>query len=295
MNMKGSKHRFFQRIRLKHRDTKTMQMNEEMFTQSVQLAHLAVDLSKLAWQRNGSNEEPLAFLDYAAHLVNEASKLTGFSSEEAFDSMMQQNAEEREASQIPVSALYGNDAGEYEVIMEDGSKFAFVRFTSERGWQDFLAKHFQRILPARLKNGILENLSKSLDSKTGGSRSLRRESALKAAVEFIYSTQWNGLEHLLELAAKENQKATVKNWPHAVLKRWVEHQTQWSVENWPKTWKEQGLNYATLQSMAQTRRLANKAKGSGKRQKAKQPEGTSPSEGKKMKEQGKTRKEQTRG
>ncbi|HBJ88145.1 MAG TPA: hypothetical protein DDZ88_30680 [Verrucomicrobiales bacterium] len=296
MNLeKKSKHRFFERIRLKHRDPKTMQMDSEVFRQSVELARLAVDLASLAWQRGGSNEEPLAFLDHAAHLVNEAAKLTGFSPDEAVKSMMGERWEDRAARQIPMSALYGEEPGEYEAIMEDGTKFAFARFTTERGWREFLARHFERVLPDWLKNGIFENLSKSLDSKTGVDNEQRRESALKAAIEFFYSTAWNGLEHLLDQAAKDNHKATPKNWPAVVLKRWIELQTKWSVESYPKKWKEHGLEYTVLQSLAQTRRLGNKAKGSGKRQTAKQPEGTTLNAGSPRKEQGKARKKQGRG
>lgn len=286
---------YFDRIRLGHRKPETMNMDAKMFAQSVGLSHLAVDLARLALQRGDTSREPVDFLNDAAHLVNEAAKHTGFISEEALDFMLKESAEQRKAEQTPISALHGPDATGVEVIMDDGSKFMLPPFTSERGWKEFLEKHFRRRLPDNLKSGILENLLKSLDEKAGETVRQRRESALKAAVGIIYPTAWNGLEHLLEQAAAENQNETVKNWPKAVLERWVDLQTKWSAENWPRYWAADGLNYATLQSLAETKRLGNKAKGSGKRRTAKPTEETGNKVSVKAKKQGTARKKQGRG
>ncbi len=286
---------YFDKIRLGHRKTETMNMDEEMFAQSVGLSHLAVDLARLAWQQGEPNRELLDYLNDAAYLVNEAAKHTGIISEEALDFMLKESAEQRKASQTPLSALNGPDAAGVEVIMEDDSKFTFPPFTSERGWKEFLEKHFRRRLPDNLKSGILENLLNSLDEKAGETVLQRRESALKAAVAIIYPTVWNGLEHLLEQAAAENQNETVENWPKAVLKRWVDLQTKWSAENWPRYWAADGLNYSTLQSLAETKRLGNKAKGSGKRRLAKPVEETGNKVSVKAKKQGTARKKQGRG
>lgn len=286
---------YFDRIRLRHREPETMNMDAKMFAQSVGLSHLAVDLARLALQRGDSSREPVDFLNDAAHLLNEAAKHTGFISEEALDFMKKEEAEQRKAKQTPLSALHGPDAKGVKVIMDDGSKFTFPPFTSERGWKEFLEKHFRRKLPDNLKSDILENLLQSLDEKAGETVSQRRESALKAAVAVIHSTAWNGLEHLLGQAAAENQNETVKNWPQAVLKRWVDLQTKWNAENLPRCWAVDGLNNTTLQSLAETKQLGNKAKGSGKRRTAKPTEETGRKVSVMAKKQGTARKKQGRG
>lgn len=286
---------YFDRIRLKHRKPETMSMNEGMFAQSVGLSHLAVDLARLAWQREKSNREPFDFLNDAAHLVNEAAKLTGTDSAEALEAYMQRFKAKRQAKQIPLSALHGADATGLEVFMDDGSRFNFTPFTTERGWKEFLEKHFRRVLPDWLKSELLEHLTKNMNTQSADDAKQARESATQAAVDYLTTTRWEGMEHLLKQAAMESASCKDVEWPEAVLMRWTELEANCCADFWSKDWEADGLNYATLQSLAETKRLGNKAKGSGKRQKAKPTEETGRTEATKVKKQGVARKKQGRG
>lgn len=121
-----------------------------------------------------------------------------------------------------------------------------------------------------------------------------RQSAIKEAVDYLRKTNWNGLEDLLEKAASDCESCEQGEWPEAVMMRWIELQTKWGVENWPRVWARDGLNYVTLQSLAETKRLGNKAKGSGKRRAATQAEGTDSKEAERMKKQAKAWKKHGR-
>ena len=279
--------------RLKGREKQHANMSAEIFDQSVGLAHLAVDLARLALQRGDKNAEPLALLDSAAHLVNEAARHTGYTSKEAIADIWREREKARVNNNTKLSAIYGDDSKDVEITMKNGSKFTFGSFTSERGWNEFLEKHFRRVIPDKLKGEIRLNLANP-PSGTGpfGRNPRTRQLAIMDAVSYIEATHYEGLEHLIEQAVKDNESRGREEWPKAVLESWVQHQAKWSAGFWTRYWKEQGLSASTLRDLAETKRIANKNKGRGKRRKDGEVEGTTNGEPKKVKKQAGRRKKQ---
>jgi hypothetical protein len=281
--------------RLKGRENQHANMSAELFAQSVGLAHLAVDLARLALQRGDKNFEPLGLLDSAAHLVNEAARHTSYTSKEAMADIQRRHEKAEVNEKTPLSAIYGDGSADREIAMKDGSKFTFGSFTSERGWNEFLEKHYRRVLPDELKGEILERLNLlNVPSGTGpfGRNPRTRHSVMLDAVSYIKTTYWEGFEHLMEQAVKDNESIGRKGWPHAVLESWVRHQAEWSAEFWQQYWKEEGLNLSTLQSLAETKQIGNKNKGKDKQSESGEKEGTTNQQPKTGKKQAGGRKKQ---
>lgn len=268
----------------------------ELFNQCATVAKLAMRWAKLDSMRGEKQTRPSDYLRAAADLIQDSAELIAAHPErekKANDERWTAKLEGR----VSLDRIRGGKAKGVSVRMRDGSLFRFEPFTgdSDRGFREFVTKHWQRMVKAEL--------SANVKSESGEKRTLKDrlllslaegEKGIDTAKQYLRGAGYGIREKALDRAVQSagNHSPT---WAATVVQRWLEIVAEDATTEHLAEWSKLGIEAIDLRAMAETRALANKARGSGKRQTAKLAEGTPRKGGKPRKEQGKARKKQGRG
>lgn len=141
-----SKHKYLNRVLLKQRPIESLSMDAGLFSQSVGLAGLAIDLARLEWQRDKlSVRHPSEFLDAAAELVNAASLHTGTDGKEVIQAIAEKHIREREETKILWGKLFEAKSKPLLVMLKGGGKFEWKPIGTKKQQSAFLKKHWDRV------------------------------------------------------------------------------------------------------------------------------------------------------
>jgi hypothetical protein len=268
----------------------------ELFNQCATVARLALEWARLETIRGDRKSKPNDYLRAAADLIQDSAKLIAVHPERE----KKENDDRWKAKlegRVSLDKIRGGRAGGVTVKMRDGSLFRFEPFTgdSDRGFREFVAKHWRRMIEA--------DLSGNMKDESGQSRTLKDmlilslaggEKGMETAKQYLrsagYKIRVEALDRAVQVAG--NHSAI---WAASVVQRWLEIVAEDATAERLAEWSKLGIEAIDLRSMAETRALGNKARGSGKRRAAKNAEGTSIKESEARKEQGKKRKKQPRG
>lgn len=268
----------------------------ELFNQCATVARLALEWARLETIRGDKKSKPNDYLRAAADLIQDSAKLIAVHPERE----KKENDDRWKAKlegRVGLDKIRGGSAGGVTVKMRDGTFFRFEPFTgaSERGFRDFVTKHFARM--------IKQGLSEIGRNEAGERHTLKewlllslseKEAGIEAAKHWLRCAGYGMRVNDLERAAQDIGHH-VSTFADSVVERWSEIVAEQSAAEKIAEWEVEGIEAVDLRAMAETRARANKDKGSGKRRKAGRLEGTSTKESKARKEQGKTRKKQPRG
>lgn len=249
----------WERSRLRGFSNAHLQMSADLFSQSIELAKIAIELARLDRVDKAQKRKPKAYLNEASELVNAAALHAAFHPDSEAKWSMKALSLMMGGSVIEFAEIVGSLAKARTVLLDDGRPFQFEGFRSERGFSKFIRRHFSRMIESRclqmhpgkttsLKDGLIQSLIENPRSTAVGQ-------------ELLETSDYKHFAGLWPHAVSCAKSGKGKSWATTVFEEWVALAACETAKLAESDWRANGVRAVDLQSMAETRKLANRAKG----------------------------------
>lgn len=281
------------RQRFRRIDGFETEIDAALFGQCSAVARLALELARLKVQQGEVKVSPSDSLREAADMILASAEFIAVNPNKDLERAREDFFKVIENA-YSMNKIRGNKAKGIKVRMKDGTLFYLPPYKgeSDRGFEDFVTSHFHRLITLELerqsgpqdqKYTLRSELEKRLASGDNG---------LRDAVDFMRGTDYGIRASLLKQAAQEKGKDDAPAWASAVVDRWANLAAREASEEHIMDWRNNGISFVELRSLAESKGLGNYNKGNGKRRKSGGVEGTTNGEPKKVKKQAGGRKKQ---
>ncbi len=243
-----------------------LQMQPDLFAQSLELARLSIDLARLARLKGGADtRSPAAFLPEAVALVNEAALHAAYHPKIVSDEAFARLERRLNSRCVPFERLYGREA----IKAAGGGLWtsSFERNADPKGMNEAFRKHFIRMVGEGLKERVrVKGQAKPHSLRAWLAYELmigRGDTA--GAVSFLEAGHYAKRTGVLNEALAEIGRGNGFQWARRVVNAWRDLVAAKAAVEVRLQWEKNGIPRADLAAFAESQVRRYKSKGNGRK------------------------------